>query len=102
MDQILLVNRIYEAASNIDAGRKGFATKGKAEEGRISYETGIADAMSLFQQASNQGFAAAADPQALILAEYTFLSQELEFLEKSDKDSISSLSKAIRFFDDAF
>ncbi|WP_461252936.1 hypothetical protein [Treponema sp. R8-4-B8] len=53
--------------------------------------------MSLFKQAQTS-----ADPQTLILAEYTFLSQELEFLEKTDKDSISSLSKAVKFFDDAF
>jgi len=35
----------------IDSGRKGFATKGKAEEGRINYEKGIAFAMSAFQEA---------------------------------------------------
>ncbi|WP_461256199.1 hypothetical protein [Treponema sp. R80B11-R83G3] len=72
------------------------------EEGRTSYEKGVTLAMTTFQQASNQGFATTADPQTILLAEYTFLSQELEFLEKSDKESISSLTKAIRFFDDAF
>ncbi|WP_461256849.1 hypothetical protein [Treponema sp. R80B11-R83G3] len=97
MDRILLVNSIYEAAANIDAGRKGFAIEGKAEEGRVSYKKGITQALSAFKEAQ-----AAADPQALILAEWTFLGQELEFLEKSDKDSISSLTKAVRFFDDAF
>jgi hypothetical protein len=81
----------------IDAGRKGFATRGKEHEGRLSYEDGISMAMSAFQQAQDT-----ADPQIIILAEYTFLSQELEFCAKSDKDSLNSLSKAIRFFDDAF
>jgi hypothetical protein len=38
----------------------------------------------------------------MILAEYTFLSQELAFCEKTDKDSLSSLTKAIQSFDDAF
>jgi len=92
-----LINNIYVAAAHIDFGRKGFAIRGKAEEGRISYEKGIALAMVSFQEAQTT-----ADPQTIILAEYTFLTQELEFCEKTYKDSISSLAKAIRFFDDAF
>jgi hypothetical protein len=92
-----LLNSIIKATSNIDLGRKGFATRGKAEEGRISYEDGIAEALSAFKEAQ-----AAADPQTLILAEYTFLTQELEFCEKSDKDTLSSLTQAIQSFDDAF
>jgi len=38
----------------------------------------------------------------MILAEYTFLTQELQFCEKSDKDSLNSLTKALQMFDDAF
>jgi hypothetical protein len=97
LDQIGLVNRVYEAAAKIYAGRKGVATKGKEQEGRISYEDGIAIAMIAFKEAS-----ATADPQTMILAEYTFLTQELQFCEKSDKESLSSLNKAIQRFDDAF
>ena len=48
MDLTGLVNSIYQAAINIDFGRKGFATRGKAEEGRISYEDGISEAMSAY------------------------------------------------------
>ena len=92
-----LVNSIYEAVAAIDFGRKGFATRGKAEEGRISYEIGIAKAMSAFEKAQ-----ATTDPQIIALAEYTFLSQELQFCEKTDKDSLSSLIQAIQSFDDAF
>jgi hypothetical protein len=97
LDLITLANDIINAATHIDAGRKSFATKGKAEEGRVSYETGIAQAMSSFQEAQTT-----ADPETIILAEYTFLTQELQFCEKTDKDSLNSLNKAIRFFDDAF
>jgi hypothetical protein len=97
MDLIGYVNNITEAATSIDSGRKGFATRGKAEEGRIFYEDGIAEALSAFQEAQTS-----ADPRAIILAEYTFLTQELQFCDKSDKDSITSLTKAIQFFDDAF
>jgi len=97
LDRIGLVNSVYDAAGRIDIGRKGIATRGKAEEGRISYETGIAKAMTAFKEAQ-----ATADPQTIILAEYTFLTQELESCEKSDKDSINSLTQALKSFDDAF
>jgi len=97
LDQIGLTLDISNAVINIDSGRKGFATRGKAEEGRISYETGISQALKAFQEAQ-----ASSDPQIIILAEYTFLSQELEFCENSDKDSLNSLTQAIQSFDDAF
>jgi hypothetical protein len=95
--KIGLVNSVYEAAAKIDIGRKGFATRGKAEDGRISYEKGIAEAMTAFKEAQ-----ATTDPQIMILAEYTFLTQELQFCEKSDKDSLNSLTRALQSFDDAF
>jgi hypothetical protein len=97
MDLIGYARRITQAAAAIDSGRKGFATRGKEQDGRISYETGIAVALSTFKEAQTT-----ADPQTIILAEYTFLTQELQFCEKSDKDSITSLTKAIQSFDDAF
>ena len=97
MDRVGLTLNISDAAIRIDYGRKGFATRGKAEEGRISYETGIALAMETFKEAQ-----ATADPEITLLAEYTFITQELEFCEKTDKDAINSLSRGIRFFDDAF
>jgi hypothetical protein len=36
MDLTGYVSSISQAVASIDYGRKGFATKGKAEEGRIS------------------------------------------------------------------
>jgi len=92
-----LLSSIADAALRIDLGRKNVATRGKAEEGRISYEDGIAKALSAFKEVQ-----ATADPQIIILAEYTFLTQELQFCDKSDKDSFSSLTQAIQSFDDAF
>ena len=97
MDLIGLVNSITAAAFNIDTGRKGFAIKGKIDDGRLSYETGISEAMSTFQEAQ-----ATLSPKAIIVAEYTFLTQELELCHESDKYSIASLTKAIQSFDDAF
>jgi len=97
LDLTGLVNSIITATANIDSGRKGFATRGKAEEGRILYEEGIANAMITFKEAQ-----ATAEPQTMILAEYTFLIQELQFCERTDKDSLNSLTQAIQYFDDAF
>jgi len=95
--QIGLVSSIYDAALAIDSGRKGFAITGKEREGRINYEDGIAKAMIAFQEAQTS-----AGPQTLILAEWTFLGQELQLCDKADKDSINSLAQAIQYFDDAF
>jgi hypothetical protein len=92
-----LLSSIAEAAIAIDFGRKGFATRGKEHEGRLSYEHGIALALSSFKDAQST-----ADPQIIILVEYTFISQELQFCEGTDKDTLSSLNQAIQSFDDAF
>ena len=97
MDQTGYITNIFEATSSIDYGRKGFATRGKAEEGRISYEAGIALAMSTFREAQ-----ATSDPQTIILVEYTFITQELQLCAKIDKHTINSLTQAIQSFDDAF
>ena len=97
LDLIGLVLSITDAAFRIDSGRKGFAIIGKEREGRISYEKGISEAMSAFQEAQ-----ATVDPQTIILAEYTFLTQELQFCAKNDKDTLNSLTQAIQSFDDAF
>jgi hypothetical protein len=97
LDLIGLISNITDATTRIDYGRKGFGIRGKEQEGRISYETGIAKAMTVFQEAQ-----ISADPQAMLLSEYTFLTQELQLCEKTDKDSINSLTKAIQSFDDAF
>jgi hypothetical protein len=97
LDLAGFILKIHDAAAAIDFGRKGFATKGKAEEGRISYEEGITKAMSAFKEAQTS-----ADAQILLLAEYTFISQDFQFCDKSDKDAINSLTKAIKRFDDAF
>jgi hypothetical protein len=97
LEKIGLANSIYDAAAAIDFGRKGFATRGKAEEGRISYEDGITQALSAFREAQ-----VTTDPETIILAEYSFLCQELQFCHKNDNAAISSLTQAIQGFDDAF
>ena len=51
MDIPGLVNRISNAVMQIDSGRKGFATRGKEHEGRLSYEDGVSEAMLVFHMA---------------------------------------------------
>ena len=97
MDLAGLTLKILNASAAIDFGRKGFAARGKAEEGRISYETGIAWALSTFRDAQSVN-----DPHAIILIEYTFLNQELQFCDETDTDTINSLKQAILRFDEAF
>jgi hypothetical protein len=97
LDLIGLATRIVFATTNIDYGRKAYAIRGKAEESRLSYEDGIAQALTVFQEAQ-----ASADPRTIILAEYTFLSQELQLCPETDKGALVSLTKAVQAFDDAF
>ena len=97
MEKIGLISSIHDAALAIDFGRKGFATRGKAEEGRLSYEHGISLALLTFRDAQST-----ADAKIIILVEYTFLNQELQFCKESDVDTYSSLTQAIQSFDDAF
>jgi len=63
----------------------------------LSYEKGIFLALSTFRDAQST-----VDPQTIILIEFTFLNQELQFCDKADTDSLSSLTLAIQSFDDAF
>ena len=96
MDKTGLLTSIFEATSAIDFGRKGFATRGKEREGRISYERGIAQAVSAFLEAR-----ASADPETIVQAEYAFVWQELQFCDKADGDAQGSLTLAIQSFMDA-
>jgi hypothetical protein len=91
-----LVNDIFTSVNSIDLGRKGVATDGKEHQGRISYEVGISVAMTSFQEAQIR-----ADCELLILAEETFLRQELHFCHANDTITRNSLTQAIQDFDDA-
>jgi len=97
LDLIGLAGKVAEAVINIYAGRKGFATRGKEQEGRISYEIGIGEALEIFKKVQ-----ISAAPHAIILAEYTYVSQEFELCPETDKYSLQSLTSARQGFDDAF
>ena len=89
----MLAKSVKNVFNYINIVFQGFATRGKEQEGRISYETGIATIFT-FKEAQST-----ADPQTIILVEYTFLSQELEFC-KTDKHALKCLTKAVQSFVD--
>jgi hypothetical protein len=97
LDLIGLIDKITVAATKIDTGRKGFAVRGKEQEGRISYEDGISIAFTAFRDAQST-----ADPYIIILIEFSFLIVEFQLCDKTDKETINSLTKAVQSFDDAF
>jgi hypothetical protein len=96
MDQTGLVAKILLAVQYIDWGRKGLATDGQEHEGRINFEEGIAGALAVFQEVQT-----AADPQTIVLAELTFLQQELYFCNEDDTITQCSLAQAVQSFEDA-
>jgi hypothetical protein len=91
-----LLNNIFISINAIDFGRKMLATDGKEHQGRLSYEDGISTAMSSFQEAQIM-----AKCELLILAEETFLQQELQFCDPIDSITRNSLTQAIQSFEDS-
>jgi hypothetical protein len=69
---------------------------GREHEGKISYDDGISIAFTSFQEAETM-----ANCELLILAEETFLQQELQYCDVSDTITRNSLIQAIQSFDDA-
>lgn len=98
MDQIGLIDRVYESVYNIENGRKWLHTEGLEGKGRISYRDGLNMAMEAFDDAQ---ILAASDLATLIHSEITFITQELQFCAPSDTQASSSLKQAIQNFDDS-
>jgi len=91
-----LVYKISVSAIAIDFGLKIFAVIGIADDGRLSYENGIAGALSGFRGAQST-----IDPQPIILVKYTFGYQVLQFWG-GDTGSHSGITQAIQSFSNAF
>ncbi|MDR0220960.1 MAG: hypothetical protein LBI54_06115 [Lachnospiraceae bacterium] len=98
MDRTGLIARVFDSETTIEKGRRWLYMEGFEHEGRCSYHEGLDIAMQAFQDAQN---AAREDLELVILAEYTFLTQELQFCEPADTLTISSLKQALQSFDDA-
>jgi hypothetical protein len=98
MDRDGLLRKVYDSALNIDQGRKWQNTIGLEANGRAAYQLGLADAMESFKDSQSE---AANDLNLLLLAEQTFIIQELQLCDPSETQTIASLEQAIRSFDDA-
>ena len=98
MDRTGLLREILDSVANIYQGRNWLHTAGLESNGRVSFENGITDAMKAFQTAQVY---AASDLELIILAEQTFILQELQFCNALDTHATGSLEKASKSFDDA-
>ena len=98
MERTGLLDKIMRSVLTIYRGRKGLDTDGGEREGRISYQTGLKLGIETFQKIQAN---AALDLELLILAEYTFLIQELELCAVQDTRARASLHNAIQDFDGA-
>jgi len=98
MDRIGLLRDVFDSAANIDQGRIWQNTAGFEANGRVTYQLGLDVALDSFQKAQLN---AVKDLELLILAEQTFIMQELQFCDSSYTQAIGSLEQAIKSFDDA-
>jgi hypothetical protein len=96
LDQIGLITRINRSVADIVDGRRGLAINGETEAGLVSLQTGMANAMAVFQDV-----AIGADAETMILIEHAFLTEEKRFCIPSNKAVLGSLTHAIDSFDDA-
>ncbi|GHU75456.1 hypothetical protein FACS189461_1780 [Spirochaetia bacterium] len=97
MDPIGLINSINDAVNLIAHGRIARRTRGKTEQGLEDFEKGIALATDVFTEA-----VASVDSYLMLLAEYTFVIQELESGYPEEKEALASYRAARADFDDAF
>jgi hypothetical protein len=97
LDPVGLTDRINDAANLIINGRIARRTKSQTEQGLEDFEQGLALAMRAFDEAL-----ASSDPFFMLLAEYTFVVQELESGFPEEKEALASYRAARSDFDDAF
>ena len=99
MDRAGLIAKIQVSVTTIYQGRQWLDTEGLEGEGRVSYRRGLARAIEAFKEAQA---GAVDDLYTLFAAEYTFIGQEFELCASADTNAITSLTKSIQEFDEAF
>ncbi|GHU75226.1 hypothetical protein FACS189461_1060 [Spirochaetia bacterium] len=97
MDKIGLVDRVTTAVVNIALGRRYLAAIGRENEGGPPYHQGLTDAVLFFDEVY-----AEKDLDLMLLAERTFLMQELHSCDPADAAALSSAQQAVDSFADAF
>jgi hypothetical protein len=86
-----------DAAKLFFFGRIAWRTRGQTEQGLEDFEQGLDLASQVFDEAL-----VSADPFFMLLAEYTFVVQELESGYPEEKLALASYRAARSDFDDAF
>jgi hypothetical protein len=99
LDLAGLIGKIQVGVTTIYQGRQWLDTEGLEGEGRVSYKRGLVLAIEAFREIQEHVIS---DLDLLIIADYTFLGQELEFCDSADTNAITSLTKSIQEFDEAF
>ncbi|MCL2125557.1 MAG: hypothetical protein FWH33_06170 [Oscillospiraceae bacterium] len=99
MDRIGLLDSVIISEADIAQGRIWLNTDGMEREGRISYQRGLTMAIDTFKTVQK---VTSEDLELVILAEYTFIAQELALCDPMDSQATSSLKNAMQSFDDAF
>jgi hypothetical protein len=97
MDKSGLEADMIAAVIDIARRRQGMITDGQEHEGRLTFESGIRQARKVFTDARASG-----DPELMLLAEYTFMSQTLEYATENDVVGRSRAQAAVDSFEDAF
>ena len=82
MDRDGLILEVYHSVERIYQGRLWLHMEGLEPNGRVSYQDGLETAMESFQMVQSQ---AQNDLQQVLLAEQTFIMQELQYCDSSWK-----------------
>jgi len=92
-----LIADMVAAVASIAAGRSTFEIDGREHEGMVNFKEGMAAAYTLYEDGIQSG-----DCELMLLAEYTYLSEEAEYSEPDQKGADASAAAALQSFDDVF
>jgi len=98
MDRDGLITSVIESEMLIDEGRKWLDSEGFEAEGRLSYRLGLQRAIEAFGVIQTH---AETDLELLVLAEHSYLTQELQLCDPADTFGVNSIKQAIADCDDA-
>jgi hypothetical protein len=92
-----LIADMVAAVAAIAAGRDTLEIDGMEHEGMVNFKKGNGAAAALYAGAMNSN-----DCELMLLAEYTYLSEEREHAEDDQRGAEASAAAALQSFDDAF
>ncbi|GHT67652.1 hypothetical protein AGMMS50239_31220 [Bacteroidia bacterium] len=98
MEKTGLLNSIVRSVYNIDLGRKGLVIEGGESEGRVFLSRGLSSALAVFKDVHDN---AGNDIETVILADYTFVTEEHHYCNSTEPMVAASMDAALASFDDA-